>query len=133
MPGVSFQRKAGCLMAKKQSDLAFVTVAEAARIARCSVGTIYSAIRSGVLLAACVPMLAGNSLLIRRGYLKDWQKTGRRRRGRPRRGEQRPAAGAAAGVNRQGARGAGVPALRGRRRAGAAIAAGRGSAVPAKK
>jgi hypothetical protein len=118
-------------MAKKQSDLAFVTVAEAAKIARCSVGTIYYAIRSGVLLAACVPMLAGNSLLIRRGYLKDWQKTGRRRRGRPRRGEERPAAGAAARVNRQGSRGADVPALRGRRRAGAGASAT--AASPAKK
>jgi len=117
-------------MAKKQSDLAFVTVAEAAKAARCSVGTIYSAIRSGALLAACVPMLAGNSLLIRREYLRDWQKTGRRRRGRPRRGEQRPAAGDAAGSNRQGSRGVAVPALRGRRRAGAGSAT---AAAPAKK
>jgi excisionase family DNA binding protein len=105
---------------KKQSDLAFVTVAEAAKLARCSVGTVYSAIRSGVLPAACVPMLAGNSLLIRREYLREWQKTGRRRRGRPRRGEQRPAAGVAANV----------PALRGRRRAGAGPAT---AATPAKK
>jgi excisionase family DNA binding protein len=115
---------------KKQSDLAFVTVAEAAKLARCSVGTVYSAIRSGVLPAACVPMLAGNSLLIRREYLREWQKTGRRRRGRPRRGEQRPAAGVAANVNRQGSRGADVPALRGRRRAGAGPAT---AATPAKK